>query len=191
MTWADWNWVDWLLIGFLAISVLYGFAEGFIRIGIGFAALIFGFLFASWFHGIAGGWLAPYVESKALVSLVGFLIILFATLALGYLIAAIVQRIFRIVGLTWLDRLAGGFLGAVRGVLVLAIVALLISAFLPKRMPAAVSRSQLAPYLFGMSRVLSEITPYEIKNGFEQSYQEFTVLLEALKKHKELPVPRQ
>jgi hypothetical protein len=58
-------------------------------------------------------------------------------------------------------------------------------------MPAAVSHSQLAPYLFGLSRVLSEITPYEIKHGFEQSYQEFTGLLEGLKKHKELPESRQ
>jgi hypothetical protein len=54
-------------------------------------------------------------------------------------------------------------------------------------MPAAVSHSQLAPYVFSMSRVLSEMTPYEIKNGFEQTYQEFTVLLEDIRRNKRLP----
>ena len=57
------NWVDWLLLGVLLISVVSGFVEGFVRIAIGFFALILGFLFASWFHGLAGGWLEPWVHS--------------------------------------------------------------------------------------------------------------------------------
>ena len=181
------NWVDWTIIGFLTVSVVAGFLEGFVRIAIGFGALIFGFLFASWFHGVAGGWLEPYISSKAVASLVGFLIILCGTLALGALIAAIINRIFKIVGLSWLDRLVGGAFGAVRGVLLLAIGALLLSAFFPRRMPAAMSHSQLAPYVFSTSRALSAITPYEIKNGFERTYQDFTVLLEGVKR-KRVPI---
>ncbi len=182
------NWVDWLLIVILIISVASGFAAGFIRIAIGFAALILGFLFASWFHGVAGGWIMPYLSSKALANFLGFVMIFAAMLALGALIASVVQRMFKIVGLSWLDRLMGGVFGVVRGVLVLAVAALLISAFFPRSMPGAVSRSELAPYVFGVSKVLSEATPYDIKNGFERSYQEFTVLLESIKKNKRLPL---
>ena len=180
------NWVDWLLLGVLLISVVSGFVEGFVRIAIGFFALILGFLFASWFHGLAGGWLEPWVHSRAITSLVGFLLILFGMMALGALVAWVIQRVFKLVGLSWLDRLAGGGLGLLRGVVVIAIGALLLSAFAPKRMPAAVSQSELAPYVFGMSRVLSDMTPYEIKNGFEQTYQEFTTLLEGIKRNKGL-----
>jgi hypothetical protein len=35
-----------------------------------------------------------------------------------------------------------------------------------------------------MSRILSDMTPYEIKNGFEQTYQEFTLVLEGIKRNK-------
>jgi membrane protein required for colicin V production len=182
MNWVDWNWVDWLLIGFLLISIISGFAEGFIRIAIGFGAMVLGFLFASWFHGLAGGWIEPYVGSKAAASFVGFVLIFLGMIMLGALIAWVVQRVFKVVGLTWLDRLVGGVFGVVRGVLVLAIAALLVSAFFPKRMPLAVSQSRFAPYVFGTSKVLSEITPYEIKNSFEQSYQDFTILFEGIRK---------
>jgi membrane protein required for colicin V production len=178
------NWVDWVLIGFVVMSVAGGFAEGFVRIGIGFAALIFGFVFASWFHGVAAGWIAPYIDSKALASLLGFLLILSAILLLGALIGWIIQRVFKLIGLSWLDRLAGAAFGVVRGVAVLSIVALMITAFFPKKMPAAVSRSQLAPYVLELSKILAEVTPYEIKNGFEQSYEEFSVLLDGIKKRK-------
>ena len=178
------NWVDWLLIGILLTSVVSGFAEGFVKIVIGFVAMVLGFFLASWFHGVAGGWLEPWIHSKPIASFIGFIIIFAGMIALGALIAWLIQRIFKLVGLTWIDRLAGGAFGAVRGVLVLAIAALLLSAFFPRRMPAAVAQSELAPYVFGMSRVLSDMTPYEIKNGFEQTYQELTVLLEGIKKNK-------
>jgi membrane protein required for colicin V production len=181
------NWVDWLLAGILLISVVSGFVEGFVRIVIGFVAMVLGFFFASWFHGVAGAWVEPWVHSKPIASFLGFAIIFAGTIALGALVAWIIQRIFKVVGLNWIDRLVGGAFGVVRGVIVLAIGALLISAFFPKRMPAAVSHSQIAPYVFSISRVLSEMTPYEIKNGFEQTYEEFTVLLEGIKKNKRLP----
>jgi membrane protein required for colicin V production len=176
------NWVDWLLLAFLAASVISGFFEGFVRIVIGFMALVLGFLFASWFHGVAGGWVEPYVSSRTFAGFLGFLLIFVGMLVLGALVSWVIQKIFKIVGLTWLDRMVGGAVGVIRGVVVLGIIALLASAFFPKRIPAAVSQSQLAPYVFGMSRVLAEITPYEIRNSFEQSYQEFGILLDGLKK---------
>jgi membrane protein required for colicin V production len=182
------NWVDWLLIGFLLLSVGGGFAEGFVRMAIGFGALILGFLFAAWFHGVAGGWTEPIVHSRAIANVLGFFIILGGTMLLGVLVSWIIQKAFKVVGLTWIDRLAGGAFGVVRGVLLLAIAALLVTAFFPRNLPAAVSHSQLAPYVFGMSKVLSEITPYEIKDGFAQSYREFTGLLDGIKKRKRLPV---
>lgn len=178
------NWVDWLLISILLTSAIAGFAEGFVRIAVGSVALVLGFIFASWFHGLAGAWLEPWVHSKALISILGFLIILIGMLLLGALIAWVIQRVFKVIGLSWVDRLAGGFIGAIRGVFIVAIGGLLLSAFAPKKMPAAVSQSELAPYVFGMSRILSEMTPYEIKNGFEQTYQEFTAMLEGVKRNK-------
>ena len=41
------------IIGFVGVSIVGGFKEGFIRLGIGFVALIVGFLAATWFYGLA------------------------------------------------------------------------------------------------------------------------------------------
>jgi membrane protein required for colicin V production len=178
------NWVDWLIIAFLFFSIVTGFAEGLIKMGIGVVALIAGFLFASWFYGIPGGALEPWLPSRALASLIGFFAIFIGTMIAGALLAWMIQRIFKVIGLNWLDRIAGGAFGVVRGVLVLAVAALVFTAFFPRRMPVDVSRSQLAPYLFGASSMLAAATPFEIKDGFKRSYNEITALFDELKKAK-------
>jgi membrane protein required for colicin V production len=171
------NWVDWLLIAFLFISIVSGFVEGFIRMGIGFAALIAGFLFGVWFYGPAGAWSEPYVKSETLANVIGFNLVFIGIIVAGALLAWVIQKIFRVVGLSWLDRLVGGAFGVVRGVLVLAIGTLIFTAFYPGKLPGAVYQSELAPYVLGTSRVLAEATPYEIKSGFERGYKDLKDLL--------------
>jgi membrane protein required for colicin V production len=178
------NWVDWLIVAFVMFSILTGFAEGLVKMGIGFVALIAGFLFASWFYGIPAAAIEPWVHSRALASIIGFFAIFTATMALGALLAWVIQRIFKVMGLSWVDRLAGGAFGIIRGVLVLAVAALIFTAFSPRKMPAAVSRSELAPYVFGASDLLSAATPFEIKDGFKRSYDEITTLFHELKRSK-------
>lgn len=181
------NWIDWLLIIFILFSAASGFAEGFVRMVIGFGALIAGFLCASWFHGVAGGWVEPYVESRAAASVVGFSLILVSMLVLGWLTGVIVQRMFRLVGLSWLDRLIGGAFGAARAVLILAIAAIVLTTFAPGRLPKALSGSELAPYVLGASKVISTVTPYELKSGFARAYDEFRNLVRGIKATKRLP----
>lgn len=178
------NWIDFAILGFLLVSVAGGFAEGFVKMGIGFIALVLGFVIASWTYGMAAGWLLTWIDSRALASILGFLLIFSGINLLGALIAWVIQRIFKVIGLTWLDRLVGGAFGVVRGVVVLAVVTLVLTAFYPRKLPAAVAHSELAPYVFRASDVLAEATPYELKAGFEKTYGELATLFRDLKKPK-------
>lgn len=178
------NWIDFMILGFLLISVAGGLAEGFVKMGIGFVALILGFVIASWTYGMAAGWLLTWIDSRALASILGFILIFSGINLLGALIAWLIQRFFKVIGLTWLDRVVGGAFGVVRGVLVLAVVTLVFTAFYPRKLPAAVSQSEFAPYVFRASDVLAEATPYELKAGFAKSYDELTELFKELKREK-------
>ena len=71
-----------------------------------------------------------------------------------------------------MDRLLGAGLGLVRAGIVIAVATMVVMAFAPKRMPAAVHQSKCAPYILGASEVFSSATPYEIKQGFRRSYDE-------------------
>jgi membrane protein required for colicin V production len=166
------NWLDWLIAALIIASIWGGFRQGFVRMGIGFAALIVGFIAASWFYGAVGAELMPWVHSKAVASVLGFILVYAGVMVIGTIIAAIVVRVFKLVGLTPVDRLLGAALGLVRAAIVVTVATLVVMAFAPKRMPAAVHESTLAPYILGASDVFSSATPYDIKEGFRRSYAE-------------------
>lgn len=165
------NWLDWLVTAFLVISIVNGFREGFVRMGIGMAALVVGFFGASWFGGMAAASLAPYVPSKAGASILGFLVVFFGVLILGALLASVLTRILKIVGLSWFDRILGAGFGGARGLVVLTVVTMALTAFVPGSLPAAVRNSTVAPYVFQASRMLTAATPFELRDRFDDAYQ--------------------
>ena len=166
------NWMDWLLIAFLVGSVANGFQEGLVRMGIGIMALIAGFFLASWFGGMAGGWVMPYVHVKAVAGLIGYMIVFVGVLLVGTLLGALIARMLKLVGLSWMDRILGGAFGVVRGFVVVTVVAMVVTAFAPSWMPKAVNDSKLAPYVLGSARVFAAATPFEIRHGFDRTYKE-------------------
>ena len=169
----SWNWVDILIASVLVLSMVVGFRDGFVRIVVGFGAAVVGFLAASWFHGAAAGPLLPYVKDPRIANLLGFLAVLLGVIAVGALIAFVLTRTLKLVGLSFVNRSLGALLGAVRGFVFLAVLTMVLMAFLPRHIPAALQRSQLAPYLVGGTRALSELTPYRIKRQVERYHEEF------------------
>lgn len=182
------NWLDWLILAFLALSIWNGFREGAVRVGIGFIALIVGFLAASWFYGIPADHMLPWVKSRALANLFGFQIIFFGVIIAGALIASLIAQVFKLVGLTWVDRLLGAGAGVVRGALVVVVCMMVLLAFAPKRLTGAVDQSRFAPYILRGSNVIKDVTPYEIKHGFEEGYEEIRYLFRSLKGATRLPI---
>ena len=187
------NWLDVCFALIIGASVFSGFRKGMIRIGIGFVASIVAFVLASWFYGTAASFLTPTIGNRTLASFAGFILVFSAVMLLGALVSFVVARMFKLVGLSWLDRLAGGAFGVVRGVLISVVLLLIMLAFPIARMRAAVAGSTIAPYVIDTSHFISAITPFEIKDGFRASYEQVKKLwAETLKsKHKrKLPEDR-
>ena len=172
------NWVDWLLIVFLFMAVLNGLQEGMVRIGIGFIALVAGFILASWFGGIAAGPLIPFLHSEVAASVVGYFLVFCGVLIVVSLIAALIVRMLKLIVLTWMDRLLGGVFGVLRGFVVVAVVMMVVTALAPRWLPRAVNESRFAPYVLSASRTLTSLTPFDIRDGFDRAYKELRRLRE-------------
>jgi membrane protein required for colicin V production len=155
------SWIDLVLALVIASSVLTGFAAGFARVGVGFAALVVGMLCGFWFYGIVAAYFIDYVTSPAIANLIGFFVIL-----IGAIIGRILAKFFKWVGLSWLDRLLGGAFGIVRGLLIAAVIVTVLLAFSPSPPPPSVVSSRLLPYVINVSDVLAAVTPREIKDSF-------------------------
>lgn len=166
------NWLDYALIVLVGLSTAEGIARGFARVGIGLAAAILGVVLGIWFYGTAGGVFAPYVSSRNIANLIGFVLVFLVCVVVGGLLAKGLAWLFRWAGLSWMDRTLGALFGFVRGVVAAIAVVLVLVAFTPKPPPRSVAESRYAPYLVGAAAVLTEIAPRELRDGFIASYNQ-------------------
>jgi membrane protein required for colicin V production len=164
--------LDLLFVLIVASSVAAGFAAGFARVGIGFVAAILGVVFGFWFYGIPAGWVHHYLRSTTASNLIGFLLVFWAFLAAGALLAKMFSKLFKWTGLSWFDRLLGGAFGLVRGALIAVAIVAVLLAFTPKPMPNWMVRSQVLPYAMEASDTIAALAPNAIKTAFRESMYE-------------------
>lgn len=164
------NWLDYLLLAVVAASVLAGLLKGFARSLLGLASVVVGFACGLWFYGIVGAWFYEFLSSRQLAHFVGFVVIFAAVMAAGALLGALLARLLKWARLSWLDRLMGAMFGLARGALIAAAIILALMAFAPKAPPRSVAGSRLSPYILGTARLIVSVAPYEVRHGFEQSY---------------------
>ena len=165
------NWLDFLLAFILVSSFIHGVVRGFARAIVGLISALAGLLLALWFYGVAGSIFAEYVSHKSIANFLGFATVFFLTVLAGALIGRLLAKIFKWVGLGWLDRLLGAALGALRDTLFSIGIVLILCAFSRNPPPRSVVSSRIAPYILGASSLFSSIAPRELKDGFDESYE--------------------
>jgi membrane protein required for colicin V production len=186
------NWLDILLLLILAISVLSGLRKGFVRTAIGLCAFVAGLICGLWFHGTVGAYFFTFLGSQRLADIIGFCVILIAFMLAGGLVAGLLARLLKLIHLSWLDRLAGGAFGIVRGVLFGAMIVLLLVAFSTKESPASVENSRTAPYFMQGSRAIAIAAPHDVRDEFRQGYGKIKKFwAEAAKHSSEKPEQRE
>ena len=163
------NWIDILLILVIGFSVVSGFLAGFARVGVGFIATLVGIVLGLWFYGVAAALFIDYVSSRAIANLIGFFVIFIGVMIVGAIAGRILARLFKWIGLSWLDRLLGGVFGLLRGVVVAVAMVTVLLAFAPVPAPRSVVDSKLMPYVIDASNVLAAITPHEVKEAFRET----------------------
>jgi membrane protein required for colicin V production len=165
------NWLDFVILAILAASVATGFTRGFARAIFAIAATIVGILLATWTYGLAGGFLLDYVSHKSVANFIGFFIVFGAVVLVGAILGRLLAKLFKWVGLGWLDRLMGAGLGLVRGALVALAVVMILCAFSRNPPPSSVVHSRAAPYLIEAANLVASLAPRELRDGFDSSYE--------------------
>jgi len=165
------NWLDYFLLFLAAGFAIHGVSRGFTRQLIGLGAMVLGLLLASWFYGTAGSFLIPYVSHRGIANLLGFLAVFVGVQAAGGLLAWLVAKLLKTVGLSWVDRLLGLAFGLFKAALAAVVLVMALSAFSIKPLPESVAASKFAPWLVEAGRVTVLLAPKEVRDGFGRSYE--------------------
>jgi membrane protein required for colicin V production len=117
------NHIDIILSIPLVIGALRGFMKGFIREAASLGGLIAGIYFAAIFAETVGIYIDEYVSwDQGTIKIVAFVIILIAVLIVVNIIARIIEKIFKMVGLNFLNRLAGVVAGTLKIAFILSVI---------------------------------------------------------------------
>jgi membrane protein required for colicin V production len=152
-------------------SAIGGLRKGLVREALGLAALVVGLLCGLWFYGLGAAFVQPVVRSKPAANVIGFFLIVGAVVVAGFLVTLLIEKLLKLIHLSWLNRLLGGVFGLLRGALISALIILAMMAFTSKPPPRSVVESRLAPYVIETARVIAALAPHELKEGFRQSYE--------------------
>ena len=167
------NWVDILLLILVAGSVASAFTKGFSRELIGLFSVLVGVALGTWFYGTVAYYLLPFVQVRSLANLMGFLAILGAVILLGSAATKFVRGLVKVTGLSFLDRLLGAGFGFLRGGVIAAALLMAVMAFTPAdHPPEAIVESHYSRYFMDVARVGASMAPYELREGFRNSYDE-------------------
>lgn len=174
------NWFDLSVTIAVLTCIAIGTIRGFARTAVGFLAFVLAVCCAFWLYGPLGFWLRTYISSRAWANAAGFLLVFIAISILGGFAERAMVHFVREARLTWLDRLLGAGFGLVQGVVMAAVAALLLMAFVPGRLPPAMMESRSLPYLNGAAHVLASAAPGEVKEGFQRARRDMERAVPAL-----------
>jgi len=149
--------VDWIIVAMLAAAVLGGFIRGFFRSAFSLAGLIAGLALASWNYWRFAAVLKPLVHSVEVANAIAFLVIALLVMLIAAITGAVLAKVFEKVGLSCLDRLAGGVFGFVEGLVFVTICILVTVAFFPQTQ--WLTEARLPRYFFGALHVSTHVTP--------------------------------
>jgi membrane protein required for colicin V production len=89
-------------------------------------------------------------------------------------LGVIIKYLLNITFLGWVDRICGAGFGIMKGILIVSVLLIIFTAFLPKKTPM-IKDSLLAPHVTLISEKMVKVVSKDMK-------REFTVKLDELKK---------
>jgi len=162
------NWLDILLLVIIAITIIIGAIRGFIRQIIGLLAVIVGLVLAIKYYSY-GTEIFTFIRNDVLAQLLGFFLIFVAVLCIGWVINILLAKSVR-GPFKSLNRFLGAGFGLIKGVLICCVV---VFGFLIFPVNAkALEESQLSPYCIEIAKTAYDLIPQELKDKFNEAYQE-------------------
>jgi len=165
------NILDIIFLVLIGASVLYSLIRGLIREIFSFLAIILGFFGASYGYSGVAEWLKGWVQQETVAQILGFAV-LFLLVALGVsFLGRLLSKVIHKGGLGWADRMGGAAFGFLKAILLIAIILLVLTAFLPPKTKLLLE-SKISPAALSIARGLSFLVPERFHSLYAQKERE-------------------
>ena len=121
--------------------------------------------------------MSSWISNTGYLNILSFMIIFCAILTLISILGIIIKYLLNIAFLGWVDRICGAGFSLLKGVLIVSVLLLILTAFLPQG-AAVVKRSLLAPHVVLVSEKMAKVVSKDMKHAFNDNLQELKKSLE-------------
>jgi membrane protein required for colicin V production len=126
------NWLDFIILTIVALLVINGVRKGFIISLASLIALALGIYIAINFSNYLDGVLIENLNpSRKWLPILSFTITFLVVVIVVMIIAKALEKVVDLVGMGILNRIAGGILGFIKGILFVSVLAFIISSYDP------------------------------------------------------------
>jgi membrane protein required for colicin V production len=155
-----------ILIGVVVgYGLIRGLFRGLVKEAASILGVIGGFFAAYLYYAPVAGWFTGLVANPGYRDLLAFMLLFCGVLIVVNVVAIVLKYLLNLIFLGWLDRLGGVGLGLAKGVLIVSVVFLALTTFLPKGAPL-IKDSLGAPYVARVSERLSDVVSTHIRQDF-------------------------
>jgi membrane protein required for colicin V production len=163
---------DVLIIIILGYSLVRGLFRGLIKEVSSIIGVLCGFYSAYAYYAVLAKPLSGIITNPSYLNILSFLIIFCSVLITISILGVIIKYLLNVAFLGWIDRLCGVGFGIIKGVLIVSVLFIILTTFLPKGAPL-IKKSVLAPHVIWISEKMVKIVSQEMKQDFFAKLNEF------------------
>jgi membrane protein required for colicin V production len=165
------NLLDVIFALILGYCLIRGIFRGLIREVSSLLGVLGGFYFAYRYYPQMAELLARWVASPSYANIFGFLILFAGVYLVISTLGAVIKHASNIATIGWADRLAGAVFGTLKGVLIIAVLVAVLTAFLPSK-STLLSQSVFTRHLSGVSELMVRVGSADMKTLFNKHIKE-------------------
>ncbi len=165
------NTFDIVIIIIFGFCMIRGFFRGLIKELSSIIGVLGGFYAAYTYYMQVAIPLSGWIQNDSYRNILSFLIIFCAVFLIISILGVIIKYILNIAFLGWADRICGTGFGLIKGVLIVSVLLIAFTTFLPKGAPV-IKNSLLAPHVRMVSEKMVKVVPAEMKRNFLSKMEE-------------------
>lgn len=164
------NWLDITVIAIFAVFAITGLFRGFVRQVFSILAIGGGLIVATMFFDLAGFMLVQkgFILNSAIANVIGFILVLLFTYLIIQILGWVVTKLIGTLQLSWADRIGGGVLGGLFGVIMSILLIAGLTFFFGEEDPTF-KNSVTTPYLKTAYLLIKDSVPDDIDKEFQRA----------------------
>lgn len=159
------NFFDITVVVILAYCIIRGIFRGLLKELASIIGVFGGYYAAYTYYMVIAKPLSRWVSHTGYLKLLSFFIIFCSVFLVISIVGVIINYLLKLAFLGWFDRLTGALFGAVKGILIVSILLIAFTAFLPKGSPF-IKDSLLSPHIAFISDKMINVVPQNLKQAF-------------------------